>query len=457
MFADGFNLQPPYLTVGQITAHLRSVLLQDDILQDIWVRGEASSVTLSRGGHLFFSLKDSDALIKAVAWAPLSHRLHAKLRDGQEVLAHGRVDLYAPQGVYQLYVSEVLPVGTGVAYLEFERVRSLLAEEGLFDEERKRPLPRYPTRIGVVTSAYGAARRDIENVLAQRWPTVEVVFAGAQVQGDGAAVSLIAGLRKVAEAGVDVVILGRGGGDMEALSCFNDEELARAIVAMPVPVVTGIGHETDFTIADFVADLRAPTPSAAAMAVVPDREDVAASIGALQQRLARAADDLVGDRWTDVRQLTRLFQRSSPQYVIGTGLQTLDEATTRLLQSGGRLTTNRRASALAAATRIRAQAPRLDRQRERVAWASAGLARATAGLLSDARSGLSQASIRLESLDPAETLRRGYSVVHSGDLSGPVVGDAAQVQPGDVIAIRFSRGSATAKVTNSAPGGSSKE
>jgi len=456
VFDQGATPAPPYLTVGQITAHLRSVLLRDDILQDIWVRGEASGVTLSRGGHLFFTLKDSDALIKAVAWAPLSRRLHAKLRDGQEVLAHGRVDLYPPQGVYQLYVTEVLPVGTGVAYLEFERVRAILNAEGLFSEERKRPLPRYPTRIGVVTSAYGAARRDIENVLSQRWPAAEMVLAGAQVQGEGAPASLIAGLELVAAAGADVVILGRGGGDVESLSCFNDESLARAIVAMPMPVVTGIGHETDFTIADFVADLRSPTPSAAAMAVVPDRVEVAATISALERRMSRAVGGVVGDLRDEVMQQIRLLSRSSPEFVVSTGRQRLDEATTRLIRAGTSLTIGRRADAIGLAARMRAQTPPVERHREQLAWAASRLGQVVRRNLVDTRGRLGQTAAQMASLDPEKTLRRGYSVVLAGDLTGPVVSDASQVSAGEHVAIRFSRGSAAARVVTTAPDGSSR-
>lgn len=430
MLRDGPGNQPPYLTVGQITAHLRAVLLQDDILQDVWVRGEASSVTLSRGGHLFFSLKEGDALIKAVVWSPLSRRLHAQLKDGQEVLAHGRVDLYAPQGVYQLYVTEILPVGAGLAYLEFERVRAQLAAEGLFDEDRKRSLPRFPRRVGVVTSAYGAARRDIENVLAQRWPSVEMVLAGAMVQGDSAPASLIAGLELVAEAGVDVIIIGRGGGDMEALSCFNDEGLARAIAAMPVPVVAGIGHETDFTIADFVADLRAPTPSAAAMAVVPDRLDVAATVATMEKRLHEAAVDGLDRGRRDVLQQTRLLMRSSPRYVVASGLQAVDDGASRLVRAAERTVPSLAAQLAPVSTRL----------------GQAGLR-----LVSDRRALLGALAARLGPLDPEETLRRGYAVVHRGDLEGPVVADASMLKEGDAIAIRLSRGQAAARVTETVP------
>jgi len=451
VFSQGAGASPPYLTVGQVTAHLRSVLLRDDILQDIWVRGEASGVTLSRGGHLFFTLKDADALMKVVAWAPLSRRLHAKVRDGQEVLAHGRVDLYPPQGVYQLYVSEILPVGTGIARLEFERVRAILEAEGLFRDERKRPLPAFPTRIGVVTSAYGAARRDIENVLSQRWPAAEMLLAGAQVQGDGAPASLIAALELIATAGVDVIILGRGGGDAEALACFNDETLARTIARMPVPVVTGIGHETDFTIADFVADRRAPTPSAAAMAVVPDRGEVGATIVALERRLRRAGRGLLLDLRDALTQQGRLLRRSSPGYVVSTGRQRLDEATTRLLRAGAAPVAMRRSDLLGVAARLWSQAPPVDRRRERVAWLAARLIQATHQAMSSLDASLSQVVARLAALDPAATLRRGYAVVLAGNASGPVVSDAAQLAPGELVAIRFSRGGATARVTDIDP------
>ncbi|MGI6207432.1 MAG: exodeoxyribonuclease VII large subunit [Anaerolineae bacterium] len=440
-----------FLTVGQITAHLRSVLLRDDILQDIWVRGEVSGASLSRGGHLFFSLKDSDALIKGVVWAPLSYRLRSQLTDGQEVLVHGRVDLYPQQGVYQLYVDEAMPVGTGIAYLEFERVRAKLEAEGLFDQERKRPLPAFPRRIGVVTSAYGAARRDIENVLRQRWPSVEVVLAGSSVQGDGAPESLVAALHAVATQAVDVIILARGGGDKEALWCFNDERLARAIADMPVPVITGIGHETDFTIADFVADLRAPTPSAAAMAAVPDRREVLASVEDWERRLLDAVQDLVSGHRMQVSHLTRVLQRSSPAYVAGTWRQATEEMSGRLLRTGANLVPSRRAEVQSLARRLRACVPRTEPLRERQGLLAGKLHRAMENRLAHLRAQVDSLNASLVALDPEATLKRGYAIVHAGGFQGPVVSDATGLRPGDALAIRLAQGGALTKVERPLP------
>ena len=392
-----------------------------------------------------------------MAWAPLSRRLHAKLSDGQEVLAHGRVDLYPQQGVYQLYVDEVLPVGTGLAYLEYARVRELLSAEGLFDEERKRPLPRYPRRVGVVTSAFGAARRDIENVIGQRWPSVEVVLAGALVQGDGAPSSIIAALAMVAAEGVDVIILGRGGGDPEALACFNDELVARAIAAMPVPVVTGIGHETDFTICDFVADLRAPTPSAAAMAVAPDRLEVGVHIHSLTGRLRQATEEGVRGSRTELGQYSRLLRRSSPEHLLHSRHQATDEGAAGLLRETARLTQRRQDEWQGLSVRLRSSAPRLSPQRQKLALMSLRLGQAARESAARPRTELARLEGQLAPLSPEATLRRGYAIVHRGDFGGPIVVDVGALAPGDLIGVRLGHGRATATITGSLPEESAKE
>jgi len=440
----------PVLTVSELTSYLRATLIQDSNLQDLWVRGEVSSVSLSRSGHLFFSLKDSGALLKCVVWAPVSYRMRNDLADGQEVLARGRLDIYAQQGVYQLYAEEVLPVGLGLSYLEFQRVKRALEAEGLFAPERKRPLPAFPKRLGLVTSAYGAALHDIENVISRRWPCVEVLLAATTVQGDGAPDEIVAALRLMAGQPVDVVILARGGGAKEDLSCFNHEQVARAIADMPMPVVTGIGHETDFTIADFVADYRAPTPSAAAAAAVPDRETVAADVGALERRLISRAGGLVGDHRQAVRHSLRVLRRSSPQHLLDVSRLSLDERAASLAAAAERSLLHSRHDVSGLATRLRAVSPRLDLARSRLEATSASLPKATMGNLHTKRQRLAALEQRLGALDPAATLRRGYAIVRRLDLFRTLVTTVVGLRAGESLTVQLHDGQVPVMVARAA-------
>ncbi|MGQ9552542.1 MAG: exodeoxyribonuclease VII large subunit [Anaerolineae bacterium] len=444
-----FELAPsgnPVFSVSELTAYLRTTLLQDPALQDLWVRGEVSNATLSRGGHLFFSLKDAGALVKSVAFAPLSYRLRSVVMDGQEVLAHGHLDVYMQQGIYQLYVDEVLPIGVGLAYLEFERVKRLLEGEGLFRQERKRPLPQFPMRVGVVTSAYGAARRDIENVIANRWPCTEILLAPTSVQGDGAAAEIVAALGMIAAQPVDVVIVARGGGAKEDLSCFNDEQVARLIAAMPVPVITGIGHETDFTIADFVADYRAPTPSAAAAAAVPDGSEVLDAIASLQGRLVGALSDIIAARRLQLSHFWRMLGRLSPQYSLAMSQLALSEQASRLYVTTERAVLQRRHQCDAAVARLHACSPRLDAARDRVAAGLTAVARTMQASLRWRRQELQNLSKRLSTLDPTATLARGYAIVRRRDLFRTVVTSAGSLRQGEMLDLQFHDGEAVASV-----------
>ncbi len=451
MLFDALTSEATVLTVGELTAYVRSSFLQNPLLQDVWVRGEVTGANLSRSGHLFYSLRDSDALIKGVVWAPLSRHLHGQLQDGTEVLAHGRLDLYPLQGVYQLYTDEVVPVGAGLAYLEFERIRVKLEREGLFDTDRKRPLPRFPRLIGVVTSARGAARRDIENVIAQRWPVAEILLAPTGVQGDGAVDEIVAALTSLARRPVDVVIVARGGGDKDALWCFNAEAVARAIVAMPVPVICGIGHETDFTIADFVADLRAPTPSAAAAAAVPDRRELAQMLAQIRSRVARLVLEVVSSKRLVTGHALRVLRRSSPEYVLATRRQALEDLSGRLVACGRRLDPEVRRDLGALAVRLRSAAPRLAEPRQRTVATGEALARAGGSLVLARRAHTENIQGRLTALAPLATLQRGYAIVHQGDFDGPVLTDSTGLRSGEAVAVRLRRGGALATINSTIP------
>jgi len=387
---------PRVMTVSELTRTIKDHIEDHPDLQDARVVGELSNVSPSAKGHVYFTLKDPDSQVPCVMWAEAVARSAVKPEEGAQVVARGRVSVYDRQGKYQLYVEELVRKGVGDLYQRFLELRAKLEREGLFAEERKHPLPMLPRRIGVVTSATGSVFHDIVRVVRRRYPHVRVTLAHSAVQGEGAAAELVAALGRLAALGdVDVVIIARGGGSFEDLWPFNDEALARAVATCPVPVVSGVGHETDYTICDFVADRRAPTPSAAAEMVVPKGIDMerrlsdshARLLGALSGALGRARDRLAG-------LLERAVLRR-PRDALGARRERLDDLERRL-QTEARHQLDRRADALKGA-------------RE-----------------------------RLDALSPASTLRRGYSVAL--DARGRVVSSAGQVAVGDALEVVLADG-----------------
>lgn len=313
------------LEVSELNAYLKDLLQSDPILSDVWVRGEISNFTRSAAGHIYFTLKSDNSQLRCVLFRGNARFLTFAPADGDAVLAHGNVSIYEVSGQYQLYVDLLQPEGTGLLQLQFEELRQRLEREGLFDTARKRPLPPYPRYIGVVTSSTGAVWHDIQTVLSRRYPLCELILSPAQVQGTDAAASIITALEALQIDGrAEVIIVGRGGGSAEDLACFNDEKLARAIFAAKVPIVSAVGHETDFTISDFVADLRAATPSAAAEVVAPHVREMAQQIADMHDR----AHDAVLVAWRDARlELDRrLFRlsRVSPEGAVRQERQRLD-------------------------------------------------------------------------------------------------------------------------------------
>lgn len=277
------------LSVSQLNQYVKTLLEGDDVLQSVSVRGEISNFSQPKSGHLYFSLKDGDGLIRCVMFRSRAQFVKFPLQDGLSVVARGAVTLYPKNGEYQLYVSALSRDGVGSLYLAYEKLRAKLESEGLFDEERKKPLPQYPKKIGIVTSPTGAAIRDMLRILKRRFPPAEILIVPAAVQGASAPAELADGIRRLnLRDDIDVIIIGRGGGSFEDLFCFNDETLARTVAASKIPVISAVGHETDFTICDFVSDLRAATPSNAAELAVPDRAELLSALYALPTRLARA-------------------------------------------------------------------------------------------------------------------------------------------------------------------------
>ena len=430
-------------TVGELTAEIGELLT--DAYSGIYVRGEISGLKLATSGHAYFTLKDDRATLKAACWKGTYRLLKFKPRDGAEVLVRGRIEVYEPRGEYQLIVDSIEPIGAGALQAAFEKLKKKLAAEGLFDEDRKRPLPRLPRRIGIVTSPTGAVIRDILHVIERRFPGLHIRLFPALVQGAGAAEQVIAGLDFFSAGGwADVVIVARGGGSLEDLWTFNEEEVARAIARCAVPVISAIGHETDFTIADFVADRRAPTPSAAAEIVSESREAIynqiltaQARIGqAIRFKLARAARRL-GELGTQRAQMVierRLFRAGQR---LDDASQSLQVAMREQLADSNTAWEGLDRRLRRLDLRLRLQTARFQIQR-----AEARLGTAIARRLTAATGRTSVLSTRLTALNPLQILERGFAVVTLPN--GQVLRRAADAPAGTRLEIRVADGALAA-------------
>jgi exodeoxyribonuclease VII large subunit len=390
------------LRVGDVAEFIEEVLSDHPGLQDVWVEGEVAECTVSRQGHCYLTLKDERASLRAIAFRLTYSRIHFEIQPGMMLLVHGKVQLYRDRGQLQLILDSAQPSGVGDLFLAFEQLRKKLEAEGLFDPGVKRALPGFPRRVGIVTSEAGAALRDVLKVLRRRCPVVPALLAHAPVQGEVAAAALVRSLRRVAvRPGVDVVLLVRGGGSIEDLASFNDEQLARAIRSCPVPVVVGVGHETDYTIADFAADVRAATPSMAAEMAVPDLADLRRLVLDRRQRLGLAVRHEVASKHESLQRAGERLERQSP-------LRRLPELRQRL-----------------------------DDRHERLGVAlRAGLERA--------RRALTAERLRLEALSPIAVLGRGYSLAR--DESGAIVISVAGLAPGRRLTTVFADGSVVGEV-----------
>jgi exodeoxyribonuclease VII large subunit len=389
---------PSVLSVSQVSRYLKELLETDEILQDVWVRGEVSGYRMYPSGHCYFTLKDAEAQLPCVFFKNARMRSAApELRDGMAIAANGRISLYERDGKLQLYVEDVELIGEGALFLRFEQLKARLAAEGLFDASRKRPLPASPSVIGIVTSPQAAALRDMLRVLRTRYPLASVILSPALVQGAEAPAAIAEALDLLNEHGeAEVVILGRGGGSIEELWAFNDEAVARAIARSRIPVISGVGHETDFTIADFVADQRASTPTAAASAAVPDIAEWRAHVVELQQELTEFMDAFLSDQREQLERTRRDLLRLNPQYQLERLQQRLDD-TSALLQA-------------------------------RIQY-----------ILSLHHERLRGIALRLHSLSPLLTIARGYAVVRR-DADQTIVTSMQQVQPGDQLTIQVTEG-----------------
>ena len=385
------------ITVTQLNRYVKSLLDGNEHLKSVYISGEISNFTNHyKSGHLYMTLKDEGAAVKAVMFRGQAGTLRFTPENGMKVIVRARVSLYDRDGSYQIYIDAMQPDGVGALQVAYEQLKAKLAEEGLFDDARKRPLPKYPSRVGVITSPTGAAVRDIMNVLGRRYPLAEIVFCPVLVQGAGAPPQLVAALRQLnQQQAADVIIIGRGGGSIEDLWAFNDETVARAVAASVIPVISAVGHETDFTICDFVADLRAPTPSAAAELAVPEQSELRTLLSQISQRTAGA--------------LAYHFKRER---------QRLDAIQSkRCLQNPLFFTEE--------------QGMRLD-------FLSRSFLRVSQLRIGQGQQRLSEAAAKLDALSPLKVLGRGYAIAYKNN---EVIKSVHDVTPGDSVSVRLTDGS----------------
>lgn len=391
------------LSVSQLNRYIKMNFDADENLANIFISGEISNFTNHyRTGHLYFTLKDDSAAVRAVMFNSSAKRLKFMPEDGMKVIARGRVSVYEASGQYQLYVDDMQPDGVGALNLAYEQLKEKLQKEGLFSEHHKKPLPPYPEKVGVITSPTGAAVRDIINVLGRRFPYVEIVFCPVLVQGEGAHLQLTDAVNLFnSERAADVIIIGRGGGSIEDLWEFNDEGLARAVYNSEIPVISAVGHETDFTICDFVADMRAPTPSAAAELAVPDANELQYALSALKNRMFLNVSSGIADRRSRLEYLTSKGALKSPDEMLSNRSQRLDTAFSKMMSSYENRIGGKKVEFISAAT-------------------------------------------ALSKLDPMSVLMRGFAFV--SDKSGKNVYSSQALAKGDKINVRFHDGSAVCEV-----------
>jgi len=396
------SFTPKVFTVSQLNARVSSLIAADSELQTIFIEGELSNLRLNaQSGHLYFSLKDSKSVIRAVMFSWALKNLRFRPEDGMKVIMRAQVTVYEPMGQYQLKVEDMQPDGVGVLAMQLEQIKKKLAAEGLFAAEHKKPLPKFPRTVGIITSPTGAALRDMLDILARRYPCIEVILAPVLVQGEGAPAQLVKAVRAFSDShAADVVIIGRGGGSMEDLWAFNSEELARAIYECEVPIVSAVGHETDTTLCDFVSDLRAPTPSAAAELVVPNRVDLMEAAYVLLRQGENAVSSRISMLSGEQEKLTQLLLARSPLPRIESGMELIES--------------------------LAARADHAVRHTLDVTFGSA-----------------QELFSKVEALNPVSVLNRGFSYIMSGDKNVRSVHD---VRTGDQLDITLSDGRITAVV-----------
>lgn len=394
--------KPRVLSVSQINFYIKSIIENDGSLQFVLVTGEISNLTVhQRSGHIYLSLKDSNSVISAVMFAGNARRLKFRLENGMKVICRGRISVYEPSGRYQLYIEDMQPDGVGALTLAFEQLKKSLAQKGLFDNAHKKPLPKFPKTIGVITSPTGAAVQDITNIIRRRFPSADIVLAPVLVQGESAPEQLVRAVNKFSASKIaDVVIIGRGGGSAEDLWAFNDEQLAYAVYNCETPIISGVGHETDFTVCDFVADVRASTPSAAAELAVPDRQELMSYYFKQKQYISAMLDRKIKTAQLRLENQQRRMSASSPKL----------------------------------------KAEQLEKQ---LSAKSEKLTRFMNTYISDKENKLIAAKGKLDGLNPLNVLNRGYAIVEKDEK---IITSSKQLKDGDDFTVILSDGKINAKV-----------
>lgn len=394
--------KPRVLSVSQINFYIKSIIENDGSLQFVLVTGEISNLTVhQRSGHIYLSLKDSNSVISAVMFAGNARRLKFRLENGMKVICRGRISVYEPSGRYQLYIEDMQPDGVGALTLAFEQLKKSLAQKGLFDNAHKKPLPKFPKTIGVITSPTGAAVQDITNIIRRRFPSADIVLAPVLVQGESAPEQLVRAVNKFSASKIaDVIIIGRGGGSAEDLWAFNDEQLAYAVYNCETPIISGVGHETDFTVCDFVADVRASTPSAAAELAVPDRQELMSYYFKQKQYISAMLDRKIKTAQLRLENQQRRMSASSPKL----------------------------------------KAEQLEKQ---LSAKSEKLTRFMNIYISDKENKLIAAKGKLDGLNPLNVLNRGYAIAEKDEK---IITSSKQLKDGDDFTVILSDGKINAKV-----------
>jgi exodeoxyribonuclease VII large subunit len=434
-------------SVQELTEHIRDILA--GAFADVWVEGEVSNCHVSQPGHIYFTLKDARAQIRCVTFRNQAMRLKFRPEDGLKVTVRGSLGVYEPRGEYQLYAEHIEPVGLGALQLAFEQLKKQLEKEGLFDAARKRPLPALPQRVGIITSPRGAAVRDVIRILRRRFPNLHLLLYPTRVQGESAAAEIAAGIKYFnRKQSVDVILLVRGGGSLEDLWAFNEEALARAIAACTIPIISGVGHETDFTIADFVADVRASTPSAAAELVVNTKKEFNRHLGELRGDLAERMRYILLEQRHRLRALETHIGFRRLEDLLRRNRQQTDELLARLGQALGARTERMRRRLTVAATRIVSfdLRQRISAWRQRAGQRAGELGARIERVLALKRQRLERLLVQLEERSPLRVLERGYAICTDG--AGNVLRSPDQVALGDEVRVQLARGSLGAEVRN---------
>ena len=418
-------MQSEIYSVTRLNNEIKGMLEGNPAFRNLFVQGEISNYKAHSSGHHYMTLKDDGAAISAVMFRSDAARLRFRLQNGMKVVARGRVSAFPKSGQVQLYLSDLMPDGAGALHMAFEQLKAKLYREGLFDEARKRPLPRLPETIALITSPTGAAVHDMLRILGRRWPVARVQLYPALVQGADAPVDLCRALTEVGRRGeAELVIIGRGGGSLEDLWAFNDERVARAICACPVPVVSAVGHEPDVTIADFVADLRAPTPSGAAELTTPDRGELYSFLRQVDAALQKGLTRAVGERRQHFAALNERLSLRTPRHLIAEKRRTLTQHTERLL--------------------LRSPKYRVDELRAELLYCGEKMQSLVENTMLVKRNNLSERIAALDALSPLKVLTRGYAVAR--DAAGLAVRDGGTLRAGDELSLQFAKGGATCRV-----------